>query len=117
MSASGPVPGVLQSALQGLSMREQVIAQNVANIATPGYQAEDVQFAATLQQAMQTGNVDAQVVPDPGAMNQSGNGVDLEQQLGLMNQVALIQQGVMNQIDADEQAAKTILNDLGGAGV
>ena len=34
-----------------------------------------------------------------------------------MNQVALIQQGVMNQIDADEQAAKTILNDLGGAGV
>ncbi len=117
MSAPGVIPGVLESALQGLSMREQVIAQNVANIATPGYQAQDVQFAATLQQAMQSGNVGAQVVADPGAMNQSGNGVDLEQQLGLMNQVAMIQQGVMNQVDADEQAVKTILNDLGGAGV
>ncbi len=117
MSAPGLIPGVLESALQGLAMREQVIAQNVANIATPGYQAQDVQFAATLQQAMQSGNVDPQVVSDPGAMNQSGNGVDLEQQLGLLNQVSLIQQGVMNQVDADEQAEKTILNDLGGAGV
>ena len=117
MSAPGIIPGVLQSALDGLQMREQVIAQNVANIATPGYQAQDVQFAATLQQAIKSGNVDAQMVSDPGAMNQNDNGVDLEQQLGLMNQVALIQQGVMNQVDADEQSVKTILTDLGGAGV
>ena len=117
MSAPGIIPGVLESALQGLSMREQVIAQNVANIATPGYEAQDVQFQATLQQAMRSGNVKPAVVSDPGAMNQNGNGVDLEQQLGLMNQVALIQQGVMNQVDADEQALKTILTDLGGAGV
>ena len=117
MSAPGLIPGVLASALQGLSMREQVIAQNIANIGTPDYQAQDVQFAATLQQAMQSGNVDAQVVTEPGAMNQNGNGVDLEQQIGLMNQVALIQQGVMDQVDADERGAKTILNDLGGAGV
>ena len=117
MSAPGPIPGVLASALQGLSMREQVIAQNVANIATPGYQAQDVQFAATLQQAMATGNVDAQVVTEAGAMNQNGNGVDLEQQLSLLNQVAMVQQGVMNQVDADEQEAKAFLTDLGGAGV
>ncbi len=117
MSVPGIVPGVLESALAGLSMREQVIAQNVANIATPGYQAQDVQFAATLRQAMQSGSVEAQVVADPGAMNQNGNGVDLEQQLSLLNQVAMIQQGVMNQVDADEQSVKTILNDLGGAGV
>jgi flagellar basal-body rod protein FlgB len=117
MSASGIVPGVLVSALEGLAMREQVIAQNVANIATPGYQAQDVQFAATLQQAMATGNVDAQVVTEAGAMNQNGNGVDLEQQLSLLNQVAMVQQGVMNQVDADEQEAKAFLTDLGGAGV
>jgi len=114
---SAIIPGVLQSALQGLALGEQVVAQNIANIGTPGYEAQSVQFAASLQQAMASGDVKAEVVPDPGAMDQSGNGVDLEQQISLMNQLALVQQGVMNQVDADEQAVHQIIQDLGGAGV
>ncbi len=113
----GPVQDMLQGALEGLAMRGQIAAQNIANLGTPGYQAQGVTFAATLQQALQTGSVNPQVVTLPGAMNQSGNGVSLEQQLSLLNQVALVQQGVMNGIDLSQKGMHTILQNLGGPGV
>ncbi|MDA8345034.1 MAG: hypothetical protein M0Z66_06080 [Thermaerobacter sp.] len=113
----GPVQDMLAGALEGLSMRSQIVAQNISNLGTPGYQAQDVRFAATLQQALQTGSVNPQVVAAPGAMNQSGNGVDLEQQLGLLNQIALVQQGVMSGIDETQKGMHQILQDLGGPGV
>jgi len=39
-------------ALNGLSLREQAIAHNVANVDTPGYKAVDVSFEAQLQRAL-----------------------------------------------------------------
>ncbi len=116
-SLFGPVQDLLSGALEGLAMRGQIVAQNIANLGTPGYQAQDVKFAATLQQALQTGSVNPQVVTVPGAMNQSGNGVSLEQQLGLLNQIALVQQGIMNGIDTNQKGIHQILQDLGGPGV
>jgi flagellar basal-body rod protein FlgB len=48
---------VLQGALAGLSAREQLIASNVANIDTPGYIPQSVDFESTLQaQLSDTGN-------------------------------------------------------------
>lgn len=113
----GPVQDVLQSALAGLDLRREVVAQNIANLDTPGYTAQDVTFGATLAQALRTGSVDPQVVRVPGTQSRGGNGVSLEQQLGLLNQIALVQQGVMNGIDASEKELHAILSDLGGPGV
>jgi flagellar basal-body rod protein FlgB len=39
-------------ALGGLSRRQQVIANNIANVDTPGYGATDVEFEATLGRAI-----------------------------------------------------------------
>lgn len=39
-------------ALDGLSLRQQVISRNLANIDTPGYQAQTVNFEETLQHAL-----------------------------------------------------------------
>ena len=113
----GPVQNMLSGALEGLSMRSDIVAQNIANLGTPGYQPQDVQFAATLQQALRTGSVDPQVVPVAGAMNQSGNGVDLEQQLSMLNQIALVQQGIMSGIDEQQKGIHQVVQDLGGPGV
>ncbi len=113
----GSVQDMLAGALEGLSMRGQIVAQNIANLGTPGYQAQDVRFAATLQQALQTGSVDPQVVTLPGSTNQSGNGVDLEQQLGLLNQISLVQQGIMSGIDQSQKGLHQVIQDLGGPGV
>ena len=45
----------LQSALDGLSARQRVIAENVANINTPGYTAKRVQFEQALASSVASG--------------------------------------------------------------
>ena len=43
-----------QTALSARAYRSQVLASNIANADTPGYQARDVDFKATLAQALDT---------------------------------------------------------------
>jgi flagellar basal-body rod protein FlgB len=42
----------LERAMTGAAMRHQAIAANLANVNTPGYRRRDVDFHASLQQAM-----------------------------------------------------------------
>ena len=42
-------------ALDGLSMKQQVISRNLANVDTPGYQAQTVNFEDTLKRALNEG--------------------------------------------------------------
>jgi flagellar basal-body rod protein FlgB len=41
-----------QNALNGLTKKQEVISQNLANIDTPGYQAQSVDFETTLSNAI-----------------------------------------------------------------
>jgi flagellar basal-body rod protein FlgB len=41
-----------KTVLDGLSLRQQAISRNLANIDTPGYQAQTVDFEETLQRLM-----------------------------------------------------------------
>ena len=40
-------------ALDGLALRQQIIGHNLANVDTPGYQAQQVNFETTLQRALE----------------------------------------------------------------
>ena len=42
-------------ALNGLSLRQQVISRNVANVDTPGYQSQDINFEQAVQHASKEG--------------------------------------------------------------
>lgn len=44
---------MLENALDASSLRQQVIANNIANVNTAGYQAQTVNFEAELRQAME----------------------------------------------------------------
>jgi len=46
---------ILQVALDGLSLRQQAIGNNLANVDTPGYTATEVSFESRLQQALAIG--------------------------------------------------------------
>lgn len=41
-------------ALDGLSLRQQIVGHNLANVDTPGYKAQQVNFESTLQRALDT---------------------------------------------------------------
>lgn len=47
--------GILTAGLDGLTMRQKVHAENLANVNTPGYRARTVNFEASLRAAMQGG--------------------------------------------------------------
>ncbi len=44
-------------ALDGLSLRQQAISRNLANIDTPGFKAQTVDFKATLERMVDKGNL------------------------------------------------------------
>jgi flagellar basal-body rod protein FlgB len=55
------VEGVLQAALRGLSLRQRTIADNIANVETPGFLAGRVDFETSLREATAAGRPSAAV--------------------------------------------------------
>ncbi|HEV7566967.1 MAG TPA: flagellar basal body protein [Microbacteriaceae bacterium] len=70
----------LSSALDGLALRQRTIANNIANINTPGFTANNVEFENALAQSVQAGNghvvATTQQSLDPAQLN--GNNVNLD---------------------------------------
>jgi flagellar basal-body rod protein FlgB len=74
----------LERAISGASMRQEVLANNLANAETPGFQRSDVDFHSTLAAAMKTddaGRIEAtsfSAQPDAQTLRADGNGVDVD---------------------------------------
>ncbi len=75
------VQSALERAMDGVAMRQRMSAQNIANVMTPGYRAQQVSFEGNLQSALAQGNDASRIgidVADSGApVDESGNSVDL----------------------------------------
>ena len=74
----------LQRAISGSALRQQVLANNLANAETPGFQRSDLDFHTTLAQAMKTGdpnsieNAAFTTQKDNQVLRADGNGVDID---------------------------------------
>jgi flagellar basal-body rod protein FlgB len=74
----------LRVAVAGLSARQNAIANNIANIETPGYKARKVKFEEALSQAVKNGQSPGSVAPtvadslEPTRLN--GNNVNLDEE-------------------------------------
>jgi flagellar basal-body rod protein FlgB len=85
-----PTSRLLSEMIQGTALRHRVLAANLANAETPGYQAQDVNFSAVLDEAHRQGTttgtpatgVQPTVVPDGDAtVRRDGSTVDLDRQM------------------------------------
>lgn len=79
----------LQAAARAAGMRQAVIANNIANINTPGFRRSTVEFEKLLGEAISGGQSPASVEPkivQPGDLpvNANGNDVDLDVEVGEM---------------------------------
>jgi len=76
---------LLADMIQATSVRHGILASNLANAETPGYQAQEVTFAAVLDTARgeaSTPTVTVQIETESGlAVRQDGNTVDLDRQM------------------------------------
>jgi flagellar basal-body rod protein FlgB len=92
----------LQRAISGASLRQQLLANNLANAETPGFQRKDVDFHSALSQAMQSNDpstIDAvQFTPktDNQTMRADGNGVDIDVESADMAKNALEYQSLVS---------------------
>ena len=74
----------LERAISGASLRQEVLANNLANAETPGFQRSDVDFQTQLTQAMKTGSPEAiasttfSAQTENTVMRADGNGVDID---------------------------------------
>ena len=79
---------VLGLALDGVSLRQRVIADNIANVDTPDFRARSVDFETSLRRAVDggdvtdssSGGVQAEAVATDTPVGANGNNVDLRKE-------------------------------------
>lgn len=87
-AVSDSVSQVLASALDGVSLRQQVIADNIANVDTPGFRATSVDFETQLRAAIDDGSFSSggavetgiAATPTDTPVGANGNNVDLRKE-------------------------------------
>ena len=83
--ATDAVANVLHGALNGISLRQNVIAHNIANVDTPHFRATSVDFESSLKNAIADGEVDSSSIaitttPTDTPVGANGNNVDLRKE-------------------------------------
>src|SRR5215831_5750398 len=73
----------LEHYLDVLSARQKLVARNIANVDTPGYKTQDVDFQSELNRATGTVFTPSIVEPDLPTKN-DGNNVNLDHQARLL---------------------------------
>jgi flagellar basal-body rod protein FlgB len=92
--------GILQFALDSVVQQQQTIANNIANVDTPGYQADQVTFESSLANAVASGGeATAESVPEGLSSGTNGNNVSLPTEMTLMQENDLQNQTVVNSLD------------------
>lgn len=115
-AASDAVSFVLHSAINGLSTRQQVIADNIANVDTPGFRARAVDFQSALSAAVEDGHassVGVSVTATNTPVGANDNNVDLRKESIAAIQTQYEYQ-VMGRAISDRSARLSIMS--GGAG-
>jgi flagellar basal-body rod protein FlgB len=87
---------LLTQVLNASSLRHRVIAQNVANVNTPGYQRREVAFEDALAKSLaQPGGArlpEAKVIEVEGPERVDGNTVDIDREMGDLTKNSLLYQ-------------------------
>jgi flagellar basal-body rod protein FlgB len=111
----------LQRAMSGAQMRQELLANNLANANTPGFRRSDLDFHAALAQAFGNGasasspssaNVAAtqfQAVQDGGQMRADGNDVDVDSEMSKLAQNSLDYQSLVSAMSARVKILETAI--------
>jgi flagellar basal-body rod protein FlgB len=92
----------VEKAMQGSMLRQQVLANNIANANTPGYQRSDVNFQSALAQAFSGSPTTSQLeqisfqpqTDGTGAMQTDGNTVDVNTEMADLSENTLTYQAL-----------------------
>jgi flagellar basal-body rod protein FlgB len=107
----------LHTALSGLSLRQRVIANNIANIETPNFHARKVSFEQALGAAIANGDDPANVVPSVGTSLEptrlDGNNVNLDEETVSSINTNLAYQLTLNAMNSKFNLLSTVIKGSG----
>jgi flagellar basal-body rod protein FlgB len=104
----------LYEAMQGLWAQQQAVANNVANVDTPGYQAKDVSFESSLSQAIAAGDpsqMQVSVTTSTAPDQQDGNNVNLADQMTQGEKASMQFQTMVDAMNAKFQLLSTAISE------
>jgi flagellar basal-body rod protein FlgB len=103
------VAGNYERYMSLLSARQKLVASNIANVDTPGYQTKDLDFRAEFQNAVggQTPSVIEPALPNKA----DGNNVNLDREARLLSENALRFSIASNFAHSDLSSIRAALQD------
>ncbi|MGC8625986.1 MAG: flagellar basal body rod protein FlgB [Acidimicrobiales bacterium] len=104
----------LYEAMQGLWAQQQAVANNVANVDTPGYQAKDVSFESSLSQAIAAGDpsqMQISVTNSTAPDQQDANNVNLADQMAEGEKASMQFQTMVDAMNAKFQLLSTAISE------
>jgi flagellar basal-body rod protein FlgB len=101
----------LTSALNGLSLRQRAIADNIANVNTPGYTAQRVKFEEALAESVsrRDGDVTATTERSLEPTQLNGNNVNLDTETLSNIETVLRYQFAAQAVNGEFTAMRTVL--------
>ena len=107
---------LLEQALDGLSLRHRVLANNYANVNTPGFKRSDVDFQSAMRQAFAESSkkpeVQFQVRADQTTtMRNDNNNVDPDVELANISTNAILYRALAEQIDRKFGQIRMVLRE------
>jgi flagellar basal-body rod protein FlgB len=103
----------LQAAMRGSMLRQSLLTNNLANVDTPGYQRQDVDFQSTLANAMQSGRDPSAVTfapyTDQQVLRADGNGVNADQESADVAENGILYQNLTEVAASREQILITAM--------
>jgi flagellar basal-body rod protein FlgB len=103
VTVSDGIMGVLQFAVDNVSLQQQTTANNIANDETPNFSAQQVSFEQSLQQAIDAptgGTATSVVTTSTRAPGTNGNNVDLPTEMTQATQETMQYQSLVELLNA-----------------
>jgi flagellar basal-body rod protein FlgB len=112
----------LERALNYSSLKQKVIANNIANVDTPNYKAKDVSFRTELQRALQANRTDPRhfefkagltsfpIITRPNiTYNHNGNSVDIDKEMSELAENQIYYSALVERLNGKFQTLKTVI--------
>jgi flagellar basal-body rod protein FlgB len=107
----------LERAMSGAMMRQQVLANNLANANTPGFKRSDVDFQSALAQAFAARGTAARIAETPFAVQTDttstvradGSNVDVDTEMAALSETALTYNALTSIASARIRILKTAI--------
>jgi flagellar basal-body rod protein FlgB len=113
MSSLDGTQAILEAAMRGSWQRQTLLTDNMANVDTPGYQREELNFQSTLQGAIAGGespeSVSFQPEVEPAVDSPNGNGVSMEQESALIAENGLDYQALTEMLGAHDETLRAAM--------